>query len=347
MTLIFIDLTDPSTRDELTSTPVYVREGEEDSSLLKEISSSLGEEIIPKQLIELRTADDSKEDEDSAQERRESDEMETDGLQYNRMRQYSIDQAYANSLIDSNDLMQQEGLVSPTSRNRTESYMMATDTNPVGTLKHQSLIRKDSYNAATTTGKLVDSIEIYQTRHLSLIDPGPQRVPSPLGSLPESTSAEFELKKIRVNNILDHERANNKYIFPLVGAIPASVLQSFKGQSSSEVRPSSSTSDYVSSGPGMDESMSHKFSPGYTSSSHAKSSSFDATTEKMVSSSEVSTRSFLGALDKDASNTPSRPVEMEQSPASRQHSKRSFSLPTSSLSPLGFENEHFYCSEVC
>ena len=307
------------TRDELMTTPTLLKE-KDDNSLLEEISTSLGNEYITKDIF-----DDQQEDLKTEKER--------------LYRRESIDMAFANSIISDQEHK----------RDRTESYLIATVSQPIGTFGRQNLIRKDSYNTATSSGSIVDSIKVgNRTRHLSMMEPilSPSFTDEPASP---HFSQEYELKKLRINNILDHEKANNKYIFPLVGLIPSSVLRNFICHPTlvDVIRPSSSTSDYESSsGPVLD---SNSFN------GHVKSSSYDANIELLTQSLNIpnntkrqdSPESFTTSFDIDMtsySNNPPIKQEVDE-PAGRKHSDRSLSLPTSSLVPLGYERESL--SEVC
>ena len=110
----------------------------------------------------------------------------------------------------------------------------------------RSLGRSDSYHRAAAN--FVDSGTVTNTRHLSLLETS--------GLHPDenrpSLSSKVEIQKLRINNLLEHERANSKYVFPLIGTIPPSCLQHFAEQAIG--RPTSSTSDYASSTPMADDS---------------------------------------------------------------------------------------------
>ena len=137
----------------------------------------------------------------------------------------------------------EDGLT-PVVRRRTDSYAMAM-VNSVSRVR--SLGRSDSYYRATKT-TLVDSTTVTNTRHLSLLEsPGLH----PNDNQP-SQASKIEIQKLRINNLLEHERANSKYVFPLIGTIPPSCLQHYAGQGLG--RPASSTSDYASSTPIADDS---------------------------------------------------------------------------------------------
>ena len=292
-----------------------LKEAEGDSSLLQEISTSLGEEYIPKDIFD--------------QEEEEDHEVEKDRL----YRTKSISMAFANPIISYNTEEEHQ-------RDRTESYLIATMSEPIGTFKRQNLFRKDSYNTATSPGSLIDSIEVgnNRTRHLSMLEP----ILSPsISEAPSSPnfSQEYELKKLRINNILDHEKANNRYIFPLIGLIPSSVLRNFIGHPTLVVgmRPSSSTSDYGSSSGPVTEST--------TLNGHIKSSSFDAA--ELLShgidiprnSERDSSEIFSGSFELESLSYASTPIKQLNQPLGRKHSDRSLSLPTNSLIPLGYERE--------
>ena len=124
-------------------------------------------------------------------------------------------------------------------RQRTSSYMQATLVNPVVKMRPLSLGRKDSYHLATSQGSL--DMGEKQTRHLSYFN----AAPSPT-----------ELRRLRVSTLIEHERANEIYVFPLVGAIPPSVLQAFTEGDQTHTRLPSSTSDYSSITPATDDNSS-------------------------------------------------------------------------------------------
>ena len=132
----------------------------------------------------------------------------------------------------------------PVLRKRTDSYALAMF-NPMQT-RARSLGRSDSYHRATRTG-LVDSVSVDKagTRHLSLME----------GFLPPDLALpdKVEIQKLWIVNLLEHEKANSKYIFPLIGAIPPSSLQHFASHAVGTLRPPSSTSDYASSTPVTDD----------------------------------------------------------------------------------------------
>lgn len=120
-------------------------------------------------------------------------------------------------------------------RRRTDSYAMAMFNSSV--MHHrrpQSLGRRESYTKATKN--LVDSVTVGQptTRHLSLIDES------------SISNDKVEIQRLRIIGILQHEKANTKYIFPLVGTVPPSSLQHFASTAIGALNPSSSP-DYVSS----------------------------------------------------------------------------------------------------
>lgn len=129
----------------------------------------------------------------------------------------------------------------PVVRRRTDSYALAMG-NSLNRVR--SLGRTDSYYRATKSG-LVDR---QGTRHLSLLETRMDEVNNP-----PSQSSKMEIQRLRINNLLEHERANSKYIFPLIGAVPPSGLQHFATQLGT-LRPASSTSDYASSTPVGDDS---------------------------------------------------------------------------------------------
>ena len=291
----------------MSSTPILLKQ--RDSSLLDEISSSLGEDYIPKDIF----------DKEDTRGESTDDGTEEDGHFF---RTKSISMAYANPIVDI--------AIKDHSRNRTESYVMATGADPIGTFKRQNLFRKNSYNTATTAGSLVDTIELTSRGgHLPTLEP--IRDPSPVESSVPSTpsfSHEYELKRLRINNILDHEKANNKYVFPLIGLVPASVLRNFICQTTSGIRPSSSTSDYGSAGPLMDDKSS-------IYNGHTKSSSFDATS-KMAELDSDSLQSQDKSNERFSSSYSeaimySIPNHVSGQEQKRKHSDRSLSLPTASL----------------
>ena len=318
-------------RDALTSTPVLLKESENDPSLFDEISTSLGEEYIPKDIFDQEI-------------NQEGDFDRKDALHRTR----SINEAFANPVIGLHENGER--------RERTDSYMIATTSEPIGTFRRQNLFRKDSYNTATAHGSLVDSIDVgsNRTRHLSLADTVSHRLPSPVpGSLPSTPgfSQEFELKRLRINTILNHEKANNKYVFPLIGLIPGSVLRNVVSQGNTpNIRPSSSTSDYGSAGPVMDD-MSKSYN------GHVKSSSFDATTDMVTRSGPMEVpppstphshrdESFVSSFENEpTSYSPATGVNVKQL-VQRKQSDRSMSLPTSSLVPLGFADDQDLLMEV-
>lgn len=142
---------------------------------------------------------------------------------------------------------EEEEEITPFVRRRTDSYALAMY-NPMQTRVH-TLGRSESYHRATRGG-FVDSVTVSRkgTKHLSLID-------SSMGAdmdMPSGPS-KMDIQKLRIVNLLEHERANSKYIFPLIGAIPPSSLQHFSGHAVGTLRPSSSTSDYSSSTPMADD----------------------------------------------------------------------------------------------
>lgn len=229
------------------------------------------------------TSSREKENGESQDDRRES--IPKEGSVFEDSTTDSIDLSFASSIVDreeeftdfSEDGIQkeQQSLYSP--RVRTESYLTATTSFPM----RLTITRKDSYNVATTTG-LIDSAKVsdsQKTRHLSMIET--HNMISPTSDF----SHEYELKKLRINNILDHERANNKYDFPLVGAIPSSMLQHFVDQPVSGIRPSSSTSDYGSSAPITEDSPGVNFKTKFNniSASISMEESFQTTCSSEVS----------------------------------------------------------------
>lgn len=151
-------------------------------------------------------------------------------------------------------------------RQRTSSYMQATLINPV-VKRPLSLGRKDSYQLATTHG-LVDSLETNQTRHLSMFGP----------SNSDPSQTQTELKKLRISMLIEHERANESYIFPLVGAIPPSVLQCFVDGDHAQARLVSLASGYSSVIPATDDSSSvhtHISTSDVSTIAEAPSSTFE------------------------------------------------------------------------
>ena len=139
-------------------------------------------------------------------------------------------------------------ITSPT-RLRTESYLLATTDDSLIKTRQYSYMRKNSYKEATSHG-LLDSIsrDIQRTRHLSLVE---TQVPSEY----ELNSSCDEIKKLRIKILINMERENSKYDFPLVGAIPPSILHHFAKEAG---RPTSLTSDYGSSAPAAEENLNTK-----------------------------------------------------------------------------------------
>lgn len=137
---------------------------------------------------------------------------------------------------------------SPT-RLRTESYLLATTDDSLIKTRPYSYMRKNSYKEATSHG-LLDSIsrDIQRTRHLSLVE---TQVPSGY----ELNSSRDEIKKLRIKILINMERENSKYDFPLVGAIPPSILHHYAKEAG---RPTSLTSDYGSSAPAAEENLNTK-----------------------------------------------------------------------------------------
>lgn len=154
------------------------------------------------------------------------------------------------------NLSESNSVVSPTPRLRTESYLNATADNPLQSPPTNLLWRKNSYKEATN----IDSLPLHKTRHLSLLGNAGMMIH-------QSTEADDDLKRLRIKTLLDHERANNKYNFPLIGSIPPSVLRHFTKEAVG-CRPPSTTSDYGSSAPAADDSPRN--------SSHTKVSSPEA-----------------------------------------------------------------------
>lgn len=327
------DLLTTEDRDVLTSTPILLKESREDnSSLLQEISTSLslefkGDHTVGNGELMVNNGEHMVDNGETMVDDRETtvdnkdDYIEKDGLS----RATSISKAFDNSVIDQN----------LSGRSRTDSYMIATTSDPIGTFRRQNLLRKDSYNTATGSGCLIDSIELNHS----------PRGTSPVPTTPTSPhTQEYELKRLRINNILDHEKANNKYVFPLVGLVPASVLHNFECKTSSNMRPSSSTSDYGSSGPIMDDIPTSKppivtpTTPTTTFNGHVKEPSYDDT---MLTGSSEFTHSqddgemFVTSMEGDVANYPIPDGNKELQPP-RKHSDRSMSLPTASLFPMDF-----------
>ena len=140
----------------------------------------------------------------------------------------------------------------PVMRKRTESYLNATTDNPVVSPPTR-LWRKDSYKEATN----IESLSLLKARHLSLLGNASMLVH-------QSNETDDDLKRLRIKTLLDHERANTKYNFPLIGSIPPSALRHFTKEAVGN-RPPSTTSDYGSSAPAADDSPRN--------SSHTKISS--------------------------------------------------------------------------
>lgn len=355
------DVLSAEERDTLSLTPNLLKESREDnSSLLEQISTSLGKDIHMVDNGETtmdngghmvdrgehmvvngeHMVDDGKHTVDNGEHTMDNGEHTMDNGEHmvddgehtvddgednedfveKDGRSTSISLAFDNSVIDQH------------MRIRTESYMMATTSDPVGTFKRQNLFRKDSYNHATGSGRLLDSIELSHS----------PRGTSPRPTTPTSPrhTEEYELKRLAINNILAHEKANNRYVFPLVGLIPASVLHNFERQTSSSIRPSSSTSDYGSSGPNMDEVPTGKPPLGYSrDGSHVKDSSYDDT---MLTGSLEFTPSqdegdmFVTSMDNEGVANYPIPDGNKGLKPPRKTSDRSMSLPTSSLFPSDF-----------
>ena len=137
-------------------------------------------------------------------------------------------------------------VTSPT-RLRTESYLLATTDDSIIRTRPYSYTRKNSYKVATSEG-LLDSIsrDIQKTRHLSLVD---TQIPSAYELQGD------EMKMLRIKTLINMERENSKYDFPLVGAIPPSILHHYVKEAG---RPTSLTSDYGSSAPAAEESLNTK-----------------------------------------------------------------------------------------
>ena len=137
---------------------------------------------------------------------------------------------------------------SPT-RLRTESYLLATTDDSLIRTRPYSYTRKNSYKVATSQG-LLDSTsrDIQKTRHLSLVE---TQMPSEY----ELRGSCDEIKKLRIKILINMERENSKYDFPLVGAIPPSMLHHFVKEAG---RPTSLTSDYGSSAPAAEENLNTK-----------------------------------------------------------------------------------------
>ena len=275
----------------------------------------------------------------------------------------SIDLSFASSIVDreeeftdfSEDGIQKEQLSLHSPRVRTESYMMATTDFPM----RLTITRKDSYNVATTTG-LIDSVKVpgsQKTRHLSMIETH--------NIIISDFSHEYELKKLRINNILDHERANNKYDFPLVGAIPSSMLQHFVDQPVSGIRPSSSTSDYGSSAPITEDSPGVNFKTKFNniSASISMEESFQTTCSSEVSggvdipNTRKNVEEDIGSLT-GSINVGSVPSKLfihtdDKGPPLHNRKDRASSLPPNAIesiedsSSFTLERERISLSEVC
>ena len=132
-------------------------------------------------------------------------------------------------------------------RLRTDSYLQATSSDIT---KPTPVMRKDSYKLATGSfackSSFVDSLTVLnmqQTRHMSLNE-----------THPFLSTEDFLVTGLRIKTLINTESKNDRYDFPLVGAIPPSILQHFVNQSVG-ARPSSLTSDYGSSAPVTDENI--------------------------------------------------------------------------------------------
>lgn len=106
-------------------------------------------------------------------------------------------------------------------RLRTDSYMAATT--DYSLLKSQTK-RNDSYKVATRG--YADSVKGRQTtdrqiRHLSLVGTPLYHEENP------EEPPDLEMIKLRVRVLINSERHNTMYNFPLIGCIPASVLSRF------------------------------------------------------------------------------------------------------------------------